>query len=102
MKKVLALIGGLFVTGALCAEHIHLSSPTKCVCSRKRLEMSKAHLKTAQTELALLEESNLECEPESLESHHTRISQLKEEIRELEIRIPVIEKSLHALCKTIL
>jgi hypothetical protein len=101
MKKVLVLIGGLLITGALCAEHIHLSSPTKCVCSRKRLEMSKSHLCSAKAELGLLEENGLACERDFLESHETRISELKEDIRQLEIRIPIIEKSLHALCKTI-
>lgn len=86
------------------ADHIDLSSHTKCAFARKRLEMVRAHLHTTEQELSLLESSLVtlpDHELESFPTRKTRISELKKEISELEKSIPVMEKSLHALCKTI-
>lgn len=102
MKKVLFVMSVFFATEALYAEHIHLNSHTKCVCTRKRLEMTQAQLRTMQSELSLLEGSTIECNSEQLAtSEKSRFLELKNAIKELEMRIPVMEKSLHALCKTI-
>jgi len=96
MKKLWAfvIIGYSFV---VIADHVDLSSHTKCAFAQQRLNMSRAHLHMAQQKLSFFPHYGMSDAPKI----KARILELQEEIRELETCIPVMEKSLNALYKTI-
>lgn len=103
MKK-LALVIGLGCVSCAQATHMDLNSNTKCVFAQKRLKMMKAHLHTSKEELVLLEESLTSLPAEEIEHfplRKTRIAELRKEVIEIETSIPIMEKSLHALCATL-
>lgn len=104
MKKLFILIGIGCSIGSLRAYHMDLNSQTKCAFAKKRLDMTKTHLRSTQQELALLEGSLASLPDHELEHfpvRKTRIAELKKEVLELESSIPIMEKSLQALCETI-
>jgi len=104
MKKLLIVIGFGLLGPVLFAGHIALDSKNKSEFTAKRLQMMKDHLQTKQGELLMLEGS-LKALPQSNTQKTAlvgarvgaRISQLKNELIELEKRIPVIQNSLQAL-----
>lgn len=102
MNKSFVLIGILSIIQSTHTAHLSLNPHTKCAFARKRLEMTYTHLTTVQQELILLEKSlNSAADHEFSHQRVQKIAALKNEIIELKKAVPVLEKSLHALCKTI-
>jgi hypothetical protein len=102
MNKSFVLIGILTIVQSVHTAHLSLNPHTKCAFARKRLEMTYAHLAIAQQELMVLEKALISSgESEFGPERMRRRSDITHEIMELKKTIPVLEKSLYALCKTI-